>query len=371
MLLLADPIILLSPDGDATADDWIKYHDYLVSCDEVRSVGKHEIIFSELCYDELLLSDRYPKRPRDLQEKLKAAGVVDIDARMLIMKIKTLVDGRNEKLLERLEIEYDDKDEEYFEISKASKFVLICKSTINIDPESILNRLNLELMQALKLTLATMVYASKVIGLIQENEYSILTVDPDPEKIVSGIHISAEISTDSTDSTQLTSMDAVVTPRNLLQIDVIDLYPDIEKMFRHYCDREGHNFQEIKFTIAESFRSSMDDLHVTKAKEEEILKIFGGLVRVLQDQLQPVATPPKFKSDNHPLLRKKNSEERILDPNDSNWQAWRAHLSGKVYRLHYWWHSQTRYFIFSAVKSQHNDFTIPRNEIEKNALTYT
>ncbi len=373
MLLLADPIILLAPASQSDALAWTTFYDYLVDCNDLIDSGTHEITLSELCQDALYTSDRYPEHLQELQGWLSRAGVVEFDAKTLITLVHTIanrVPGLSEKLGIKFTYEHNSKTSIWIE-AESGALILIEQEGITVRPPEVLSRLEAEgdLSLAFHLTGGLLAYATcyAAVPLHNANDLAILTIaEPQLNGQLAQIEIDAILYEKGNKTTQI-RLEAVLSPKSLrnagAETSSISIYwPDINRMFDYVCSLNT-SVQLAPFHFANTFVPSLEAMHLSD-KSEELVSIFSRIrdlltVRRASDDPGAVFSPPVPTKKNHHIKLRGDQVQ------DGDWGAWRYHVAGKEFRLHYWWRSSDKRFILSKIVGHHNDMTIALNPSDK------
>lgn len=374
MFLLADPIIMIVPLSDDSSDEWINYHKYLLYCHDIIDREKDKIVISQVCYEALYSSNRYPESMNmiDLQEKLSSSGVSDYDASTLLSNTRYLMQ-RAKKLEDYLEIDPSCYEMPDGIIIESEPIVLISRDTISIRPEKILFRLkgddNLE--PAFQLTAGLLAYSIEYVDRprTSTDEMFILTVERLIEEIDEAdfkIEVDVTIS-EKSDQVRNISLQTLLSPKKLLDIydentSIVDFITDANKMFNYVCSEDDKQ-RLMSYRFADDFCQSLIDNHVDK--DEEILeKVFKKIKYLL------TVADIKDKPPSPPIPSDKN--KRLMDKGlaiiDGEWEAWRIHISGQNYRVHYWWHQRDKYFLFSMFTNGHTALHINPNQREKTEI---
>lgn len=383
MLLLADPIVLLTPNKDADAKAWEDYRDYLLACDSLLKVNAHDITISDICRDALTESDRYPENTGELRRSLNRAGVESMDAVVLLNIINRIVYSQP-TLEENIDIDIVcDSDLLLIEdISATGKIKEIQREKIQIKPTYLLSRHECsgQLLNAFHLTAGILAYA---IGycqppIIDREAFAILTVqDSSEEYLVQEIVIDAIIeekgksddgAVQIAEVNRYAELQAIVYPRDLMKMSeylekIAQLWPNVDQILRLVAEVNNYEVGDMsKYMFGNSFVRSAEQLHIPR-KEEEIITVFNGIIQLfVTNGENQLPSPPVPTHHNHKIMSNNNP---VID---NDWQAWRFHLHGD-YRLHYWWHCNKHSYIFSMLKNGHSNIEeISADQSEKDAL---
>jgi len=373
MLLLADPIILLAPASGSDASSWTNYYDYLVGCNDLIDSGVYDISLSELCRDALYTSDRYPEHLHQLQGWLSWAGIVEFDAKTLITLIHAIanrVPGLCDKL--GIDFSYDsDSPTSIWITTKSDSLILIEQAGITVHPPIVLSRLETDsdLSLAFHLTGGLLVYATcySESPLLNARDVAILTViEPSVDEKLAQIEISAVLYEDGNETKQV-RLEAVLSPKSLRSaeietISILNYWPDVNRMFVYVCSLNTL-VQFSPYRFASTFVSSLEEMHLS-GKADELVSILSRIrtlltVRTAFDDPGVVFSPPVPNLANHHIKRRKDQIR------DGDWGAWRYRISGKEFKLHYWWRDSDKYFILSKIIGHHTNMSIASNTVEK------
>lgn len=371
MLLLADPIILLAPGRGAEKQTWDQYHDYLLDCNDVIDTGLHDITLSEICEMALIGSDRYPEHAHQLQQWLNEADVDTFDATTLLSLLRAIA-HRAPRLAERFNIEFEhDVDDTSAIWIQNGSLILIQQDQIRVRPTYLVSRLmdQKELADAFHLTAGLLAYALEYCDkpLITKEDFAILTIEDTVDgQVLDQIEVEAVI-TDKTDVAKTARLEAMLAPRSLLDVSeepetIMGYWPNSDSMLRFISAIYGDKISLEKYHFAGTFVKSLSDMRLDKDP--------GELVHIITKIYQLLSPPAPNQPPSPPVPTKYNHhiKEKRGQIVDGDWGAWRYHLSGKKYKLHYWWRQNDRCFLLSKITGGHTDMNIDSNTSDKSNL---